>query len=110
MSERDAFLRAIAAEPSDDTVRLAFADWLDEHDEPERAEFIRLQIERERAKPFGDASAPTKREKALLDAHLAEWLGPLADLDEYSGFGPTFRRGFVESAMVHGRILADRGA
>lgn len=44
MSEDErAFLRAICAEPGDDTPRLAFADWLDEHDQAERAEFIRVQ-------------------------------------------------------------------
>jgi uncharacterized protein (TIGR02996 family) len=45
VSEREAFLRAIRENPADDTARLVFADWLQEHGEPERAEFIRLQIE-----------------------------------------------------------------
>ncbi|VTS02303.1 Repeat-companion domain protein OS=Isosphaera pallida (strain ATCC 43644 / DSM 9630 / IS1B) GN=Isop_0391 PE=4 SV=1: LRR_6 [Gemmata massiliana] len=45
MSEHDAFLRAICANPDDDTARLVFADWLQEHGEPDRAEFIRLHIE-----------------------------------------------------------------
>src|SRR5262245_51518143 len=45
MSERDAFLRAITTEPADDTARLVFADWLEEHGEPERAELIRVQCE-----------------------------------------------------------------
>lgn len=39
--EAAAFLRAIAANPDDDTPRLVFADWLEEHGEPERAEFVR---------------------------------------------------------------------
>lgn len=30
MTDRESFLRAIAAEPDDDTARLVFADWLDE--------------------------------------------------------------------------------
>jgi uncharacterized protein (TIGR02996 family) len=42
LTDRDAFLRAIIADPADDLPRLAFADWLDEHGEPERAELIRL--------------------------------------------------------------------
>ena len=45
MNERLAFIRAICANPADDTVRLAFADWLDEHDEPLLAEFVRVQVE-----------------------------------------------------------------
>lgn len=38
------FLAAIRADPKDDTHRLVAADWLDEHGEPERAEFIRVQV------------------------------------------------------------------
>lgn len=45
MSERAAFINAILDNPADDTARLVFADWLEEHGEPERAEFIRVQIE-----------------------------------------------------------------
>ena len=44
MSEYDSFLHAIVANPADDTVRLAFADWLDENGDTTRAEFIRLQV------------------------------------------------------------------
>lgn len=43
MSERDAFLAAIAENPDDDTGRLVFADWLDERNDP-LGEFIRVQI------------------------------------------------------------------
>lgn len=52
MSDEASFLRAIIAEPADDTARLVYADWLDEHDQPERAEFIRVQIELARTDPF----------------------------------------------------------
>jgi uncharacterized protein (TIGR02996 family) len=38
MSEREAFLRAIAANEEDILVRLVFADWLDDHGEHEEAE------------------------------------------------------------------------
>ena len=44
MNERDALLRAVCENPDDDTPRLVFADWLQEHGEGDRAEFIRLQI------------------------------------------------------------------
>jgi uncharacterized protein (TIGR02996 family) len=36
-------LRAIRERPDDDTPRLAYADWVEGHD-PERAEFIRVQV------------------------------------------------------------------
>jgi uncharacterized protein (TIGR02996 family) len=45
MGERDAFLAAIRAAPENDLPRLVFADWLDEHGEPERARFIRVGVE-----------------------------------------------------------------
>lgn len=50
VTEQD-FIRNIVASPDDDTLRLVFADWLDEHDQPERAEFIRIQIELSRMPP-----------------------------------------------------------
>ncbi|MBY0458079.1 MAG: TIGR02996 domain-containing protein, partial [Gemmataceae bacterium] len=44
MSDEDrAFLRAIVANPAEVTAWLAYVDWLDEHGESVRAEFVRLQ-------------------------------------------------------------------
>ncbi|QEG25405.1 hypothetical protein GobsT_01310 [Gemmata obscuriglobus] len=43
MSEEDALLKAVIADAGDDTPRLVYADWLDEHDAPIQAEFIRTQ-------------------------------------------------------------------
>lgn len=45
MTHDDAFLQAILEAPDDDTPRLIYADWLDEHGDPARAEFIRLQYQ-----------------------------------------------------------------
>lgn len=50
-SDERALHAAILAAPDDDTPRLVFADWLDEHGEPERAEFIRVQCELYRLGP-----------------------------------------------------------
>ena len=41
MTHDDAFLQAILESPDDDTPRLVYADWLDEHGQSDRAEFIR---------------------------------------------------------------------
>ena len=41
MNHDDAFLQAILDAPDDDTPRLVYADWLEEHGQPDRAEFIR---------------------------------------------------------------------
>ncbi len=42
---RIALLDAIMKAPGDDLPRLVYADYLDEHGENERAEFIRVQLE-----------------------------------------------------------------
>lgn len=39
-----AFLSAICAEPGDDTVRLVYADWLEESGEPDYAAFVRESV------------------------------------------------------------------
>ncbi|MBY0461450.1 MAG: TIGR02996 domain-containing protein, partial [Gemmataceae bacterium] len=44
MSDRAALLKAILDDPDDDTARLVFADWLDEHGEGRRAAYIRAQV------------------------------------------------------------------
>ena len=54
MSDRDALLAAILENPGCDTVRLAFADWLEENGEEMRGELIRQHI----AKPLKHQSAP----------------------------------------------------
>jgi uncharacterized protein (TIGR02996 family) len=43
--ERQALFRAVCEQPWDDAVRLVYADWLEEHGQPQRAAFIRFQIE-----------------------------------------------------------------
>ena len=45
MNDGDALLAAICADPADDLPRLAYADWLEEHDDAARAEFVRVQCE-----------------------------------------------------------------
>lgn len=45
MSDQAAFIRAICTDPAEDTHRLVYADWLDEHDQSARAEFIRVGVE-----------------------------------------------------------------
>src|SRR6187402_2898783 len=42
-TQEQGFLADIVANPADDTPRLVFADWLEDHGQTHRAEFIRLQ-------------------------------------------------------------------
>jgi uncharacterized protein (TIGR02996 family) len=103
MSDRLVFLRAIRAHPDDDTARLAFADWLDEHDEPERAEFIRVQIELEPIRTRIDiprARELHQREDELLRAHGDDWLGTNHLLTNPADFGPVCRRGLPDYACL----------
>ena len=44
MTQDNVFVQAIIDSLDDDTRRLVYADWLDEHGQPEYARFIRLQI------------------------------------------------------------------
>jgi uncharacterized protein (TIGR02996 family) len=87
VSERAAFISAILDDWSDDTARLVFADWLQECGEPERAEFIRVQIEAARV-PKGerDKCTPGVRALALEAVYAPAWraaLGPLGNRGRY---------------------------
>src|SRR5439155_14102573 len=42
--EWTALMRAVCAAPEDDTPRLVAADWLEEHGDPKRASFVRVQV------------------------------------------------------------------
>ena len=80
MLEADAFLATILENPDDDAPRLVFADWLDEHGDSERAEFIRVQIELAHGPTEAHRRSFLKRrEKDLLQAHRKEWLKSLYD-------------------------------
>jgi uncharacterized protein (TIGR02996 family) len=102
MSDQDALLAAIAAEPDDDTPRLAYADWLDENDEPTRAEFIRVQVEVARVETlprimFNEHIGLFGRQDELLTTRRQELLGPLAGVPATR---VEFHRGFVAEVDV----------
>jgi uncharacterized protein (TIGR02996 family) len=113
--DQNAFWRAICKTPGDDTVRLVYADWLDENgyaprararvdrSDPlalgrARAEFIRVQCELARL-PIG---APRRadleaREHLLLTEHRRTWIAELPEWlarDSYYSDRVNFRRGF----------------
>ena len=75
-ADRAALLQAVFDRPDDDLPRLVYADWLEEHGDPARAEFIRVQCriavrEAETAVPESDPDAARCRE--LEAAHAARW-------------------------------------
>ena len=78
MSEAEAFERAIIENPDDVSSYSAYADWLQEHDDP-RGEFIAVQLALENPARDPDARDGLKaREAELLEAHERDWLGDLA--------------------------------
>jgi uncharacterized protein (TIGR02996 family) len=101
MPDADAFLRAIIDNPDDDTPRLVYADWLDENGDPERAEFIRVQIALAR-EPHGHQArqALIARNESLLRHHRVEWTPRPA-----SGMDVAFHRGFVEEVGAEARAF-----
>ncbi|CAN5391072.1 hypothetical protein BH11PLA2_BH11PLA2_23350 [soil metagenome] len=52
VTDREAFLKAIIANPADNLTRLVYADWLEEHGEAERAVYIRAAVYDPRTSTF----------------------------------------------------------
>lgn len=102
MPDAAPFLAAIRAAPDDDAPRLIYADWLDEHGQPERAEFIRVQCELARR----ESPELRKRESELLAGRRDELAEPLTA----PGLQFRFWRGFVV-AFGHAGVfrLPNRG-
>jgi uncharacterized protein (TIGR02996 family) len=97
MPHNDSLLQAIIDNPDDNRLRLVYADWLEEHGEQERAEFIRVQCELARTPPDSLRQAALEvREKELLKQHWQEWAGLLQGWAWVSDF----KRGFVEAVTV----------
>jgi uncharacterized protein (TIGR02996 family) len=91
------FLEDITAHPDDDAPRLIFADWLEEKGDSDRAEFIRVQIERARL-PAWDARQVRLRlcERKLIEQHGQKWKKELPRIRGVRW--EDFRRGFVATA------------
>ncbi|MFM8272421.1 MAG: TIGR02996 domain-containing protein [Gemmata sp.] len=103
MSDRDALLAAILANPAEDTPRLVYADWLQENGEPARGEFVRLQVGAAQAEPF----SPQAREceaaaQRLLAKNVQAWTRHISD----HVVGQRFVRGFVGHAVVNAATFA----
>lgn len=114
MSDRTALLAAIIREPDEDTPRLVYADFLEENGQPERAEFIRVQVELARH-PCGLLApgtvhfvAPSCRgcdQVAALRRRQMELLPPNPDCDGplsafYRHGTWKYQRGFVEKIIA----------
>lgn len=114
--EQRAFLQAIINDPADDAVRLAFADWLDEHGQPARAHFIRDMIAafrsagREHPVPLNLTS--DSRNIAGEPFGGPPYRGWVAEAGcEVPGVeGVSFERGFVEAVRARADTFVTHGA
>jgi uncharacterized protein (TIGR02996 family) len=97
MNTGEALLHACLDNPDDDTPRLVYADWLQENGDPDRAEFIRLQLEIARHRYTGDIpNGVEARALELCTTHEAEWSMLTASMRD-----PTyFYRGFTDHVHV----------
>lgn len=119
MTELEAFLQAAKDDTLNDGPRLILADWLDEKDQPARAEFLRVQCELPHVANNPHAWARRelleRREAELLAEHRQHWLEPLRPLFRYADFvdPTTATRGWSEGVwfergLVQARLLLER--
>src|SRR4051812_17905575 len=92
MTDADALLRAVLAAPDDDAPRLVYADWCDEHGDPDRAAFIRAQVELARHPNHPKRDERKQTERTLWRQHRVEWTAWVPRWAEVPGFD----RGFLE--------------
>ncbi len=92
----EAFEQAIREEPDEPVHRLAYADWLQDADDPvqtARGEFIRLQCDLDQMSPDDPRREQVQtRERELREQFGRIWAAPIKPLVR----GYDFRRGFVE--------------
>jgi uncharacterized protein (TIGR02996 family) len=104
----EALLRGCKEAPEEDEPRHILADWLEEHGEADRAEFIRLQLRLSQddwalgpqlfAGPDPDEAEVVARAWELW-RHRAAWLGPLAG----AGLNVRCRRGLLAVRVRQGQ-------
>lgn len=103
-----AFQRAILANPADTTLKLVYADWLQDRDDP-RAEYVRLQASVAKARP-SKKKAKDQARLAELERDLApEWIGFMTTLAQpfraitFQGGNPGHP--FAEPVGTRGRVV-----
>jgi uncharacterized protein (TIGR02996 family) len=124
MTDIDTLLQAVIDRPDDDGPRLLYADYLDEHGNADRAEYIRAACAYETL-PEGTARRAELQARAtvLLRQHQDKWLQPIRDLFPPLGrtfgwfgrqrdpfFHYRFRRGFVEELGLRTEQFLDHAA
>ena len=100
--DEDALLNGIAADPAADLPRLVYADWLEEHGQDLRAEFIRIQCEIAKLE-VGPRTVIDRnvhlwrRQQELLDGHMGALLEGVPFIPRAGQVpGPRLYRGFLD--------------
>ena len=100
MTEQEQLLEAVFAAPKDDASRLVYADWLEEHGDPEHAALIRFQCN---ADPVlassGRWGAWRQRKKQVWGACVRAWGEAFP--------GVKLKRGLFERGMPKGILVLD---
>ena len=113
MSDGDALMRAVLAQPLEDAPRLVYADWLEENGDRDRARFIRLQVDAARTDRPGYADRLQMEADALFWRHRVEWSAPVIEAmgtdRKYIGLAD-WHRGFVSVLNVPGDRFLERAS
>ena len=105
MIDETGFLSALAADPQDRTVRLVYADWLDERGDS-RGELIRIEEEMRRIAVFSDRFWLLKaRRNELRSQAPSDWLRTMG----YDGSEcpPTFAHGVPDGWKERWRLIRE---
>ncbi|MFO0876391.1 MAG: TIGR02996 domain-containing protein [Gemmataceae bacterium] len=109
MTTREGLWQAILDRPGDELARLIYADWLEEHGETVRAEFIRVQVRLAKLRQDDpEYVALQERQRELLIVHGRGWV------EEYPAWmqewGVRWRGGFLgEFQLSAERFLRSGG-
>ena len=90
MTDRDALYRAVLDSPEDDTLRLVYADALEESGDPRRAAFVRAQVELSRVPEYDSLWVRARSHGRTFDP---EWVAELELPDGIEWARDPFRRG-----------------
>jgi uncharacterized protein (TIGR02996 family) len=96
-SDLDALVRAVFANPQEDTPRLILADCAEELGQSARAAFIRLQCEKARIEEKGKRFQEIAQQVKKLMPQVREEMGSIPDT-----MSATFDRGFVKLTAQYG--------
>lgn len=110
MTREEELLQAIRAQPEDDALRLVYADWLDDHDHPQRAELIRVCLAMRQVPVFSDDYWRLKGRRNELrlpgdEVCPGDWLA--ATGCDGSRYDPIYRNGIPRDWRGRWRLIRE---